>query len=58
MKIPLMSEYGLEHLIIGPHEFGDPHSVTIRLPPYTLAAKKINLPRNLFSAEVQNHIDE
>jgi hypothetical protein len=46
MKIPLMTDRGLCDLKFEPHEFGDPHSVTITIPE--ACEGKLQLPRSLF----------
>lgn len=51
--IPLMTEWGLDHLVIEPSEFGDPYSVTLVLPPCVLAAGKLHLPRRMFSDDLE-----
>ena len=51
IKIPLVSEDGLEYLEFCRSEFGDPSFVTLKLSEGVCMRRKIHLPRRWFKDE-------
>lgn len=56
MEIRVPVHIGYPEVIIRQADTGDPHSLTIELPPASLG--KVTLPRSFFSASVNNKLSD